>query len=752
MTTKEIIPEEALTNIVQQHLVTGDEYEDQATTSTFTNHQDNTVPETNTTSETSIEEGGSTGISIPFHLKGVAVTHDIYSHVNHLIQRQQLQRSKWTNDIRIKGGKMVHQEDHDPTEESFENLDKPGGFRQFHILQQKRLRKQNNDTLLQQQQQEEEEQQKTLSPLSSSSKSSSLNKKKNKQMDSTTSAYHELFRPSSIGSQESYTINDYTELYRQPSLAQSISMSFRNQEDPYNTFLSSQHHPNHPNHKDRLTRHFLEYLVIDSIMHFAGESLTDSENEDDDDDIRRDEENPYISEQTPLLSSSNNNIKKKAMNGSNGDGNDQDPFKKKPIKNERRKLKRQMSSMKPNDHKTNTTKTVFLLFKAFIGSGILFLPKAFSNGGLFFSVALIWLMGGISLYCFLLLLDCKNYISGSYGDIGEATYGIWMRRIVLFSIAISQLGFVCGGTIFIIQNVIEAVKGLTHGQVILQSNSLLLWICILLMPFVLIRKIAKLSPTALISDVLIITGLVVLLSYDFLQLFIYNPKEFSTLPPTPGPNLIWGFNPIHYPVFIGTAVYSFEGIGLIIPIRDAMERPQDFPRVLTFVMVMVAFTLCLVGSLGYLSFGSNVETVALLNLPPGVLPNTIQLGYAIAVQLSNVLAIFPTIRIVEQALFGNRTGKYSLRIKWEKNIIRFVVVIAVGVVAFFGANDLDKFISLIGSICCCPLSLIFPPLFHLKLSSTTGYKRWIDMVLVIFGISVMMFTLYNTSKQWGSSE
>lgn len=81
------------------------------------------------------------------------------------------------------------------------------------------------------------------------------------------------------------------------------------------------------------------------------------------------------------------------------------------------------------------------------------------------------------------------------------------------------------------------------------------------MPFVLIRKIAKLSPTALLSDVLIITGLLVLLTYDLLQLFVYNPREFSSLPPTPGPNLIWGFNPVHYSVFIGTAVYSFEGIG-----------------------------------------------------------------------------------------------------------------------------------------------------------------------------------------------
>lgn len=132
-----------------------------------------------------------------------------------------------------------------------------------------------------------------------------------------------------------------------------------------------------------------------------------------------------------------------------------------------------------------------------------------------------------------------------------------------------------------------------------------------------------------------------------------------------------------------------------------MEKPEKFPMVLTGVMCMVAGTLCLVGTLGYVAFGSDVATVALLNLPSGTLPNTIQLGYAVAVQLSNVLALFPTIRIVEQAFFGDRTGKYNMRIKWEKNVVRFAVVMVTGMVAFFGANDLDKFISLIGSICCC---------------------------------------------------
>jgi proton-coupled amino acid transporter len=132
-----------------------------------------------------------------------------------------------------------------------------------------------------------------------------------------------------------------------------------------------------------------------------------------------------------------------------------------------------------------------------------------------------------------------------------------------------------------------------------------------------------------------------------------------------------------------------------------MEKPEKFPVVLGFVMVFVATILCCVGILGYVAFGDKVETVALLNLPAGTLPNSVQLGYGIAVLLSNALCLFPTVRIIEQGLFGERSGKRSLFVKWQKNTVRASVVVLGTLIAWAGANDLDKFISLIGSICCC---------------------------------------------------
>lgn len=116
------------------------------------------------------------------------------------------------------------------------------------------------------------------------------------------------------------------------------------------------------------------------------------------------------------------------------------------------------------------------------------------------------------------------------------------------------MGFMCGGTIFIVQNVIEAIRALSHDTIHLSSGAVFIFLAIILMPLVLIRNIAKLSPTALLSDVLIVAGLIVLLAYDFIEIF-----ESGT--PTVGPNINWWFNSANYSVFIGTAVYSFEGIG-----------------------------------------------------------------------------------------------------------------------------------------------------------------------------------------------
>ncbi|KAG2222420.1 hypothetical protein INT45_009432 [Circinella minor] len=704
--TPEPIPDETIANIVQQHLVTDSPRDASSSTdpgsprNNSNVNTDNNYNSNSSGSDSSMNENGTEysgrpteEIPIPYHLPGAAITHDIYAHTNTLLSNANtagsLQRSKSSTDIRFKAGKIIHSDDEE-SDPVLENLDKPGGFRRFYVQQQRQQEDNNN--------------------MDGSVYSGNNNSANTTTSDTATSSTP-LFRPVSTSTIDT---TDYSGLLQTDSLHSSTIHSLRGVP----------------------TRHFLEYLAITSVLdRFAGENLSDSEGEEEDES-----EFTSDSEEQPLLQQQQILRRRQPWRCQHIG-----PYNNKRYQQYRRQQQDIEESRKSTKNKASTMKTAFLLFKAFISSGILFLPKAFSNGGLGFSIAILYFMGAVSLYCFLLLLDCKKYYSGSYGDVGGALYGPWMRRIVLFSIAISQLGFVCGGTIFIVENLIQAIRSLSHHSIEVSSNSALILVALLLMPMVLIRNIAKLSPAALFADVLIVSGLLTLLAYDVYHIFFGHEDG-----PMPGPNVQWFFNPSAYPVFVGTAVYSFEGIGLIIPIRDAMEKPEKFPTVLTMVMVLVATALCAVGSLGYVAFGTDVNTVALLNLPDGAFGSSIQLGYALAVHLTNPLCLFPTVRIVEHALFGERTGKHNLHIKWQKNCLRFAIVVVAGLIAWLGANDLDKFISLIGSICCCPLSLIFPPLFHLCLEKTTGFQRVIDQILVVFGVAVMLFTLYNTSKEWGS--
>lgn len=62
-----------------------------------------------------------------------------------------------------------------------------------------------------------------------------------------------------------------------------------------------------------------------------------------------------------------------------------------------------------------------------------------------------------------------------------------------------------------------------------------------------------------------------------------------------------------FPFVFGVGVYCFEGMGMVIPIEDAMTNRENFTPILSVVMVIYT-TLCILsGGLGYLAFGDETE-------------------------------------------------------------------------------------------------------------------------------------------------
>lgn len=470
-----------------------------------------------------------------------------------------------------------------------------------------------------------------------------------------------------------------------------------------------------------VTKNFLEFLYM--YGHFAGESFED--------DFYSVDGSPYaIDERRNLLEPSDS---RKQPEG-------------------------------PPKGTTSTRKVFFLLLKSFVGTGVLFLPNAFNNGGLMFSIVMLAFFGAYSYLCYYLLISSKVATNvRSFGQIGLKLYGPYMKYLILFSLVITQLGFSSAYVIFTAKN----LKAIAEHVFNMPNASMTFFMVIqlvLFIPLSFVRKISKLSLPSLFANIFILIGLVIVLFFTMKHLFIDLGGHAAE-------GVIVGLNTNRWTLFIGTAIFSFEGIGLVIPVQESMRKPEKFPMVLGLVIITSTLIFITVATIGYLAYGSAIETVILLNLPQkNILISVIQLLYSFAIMLSTPLQMFPAIKIIENGLFRQYkrlmnkpltedgsssgedvTGKSSLKVKWIKNVVRTLIVVFVVVVACLGADNLDKFVSIIGSFACIPLVYMYPPMLHLKSISLpkangnmTSRRPLFDIILIIFGGISMIYTSYQS--------
>ncbi|KAI0661798.1 transmembrane amino acid transporter protein-domain-containing protein [Cubamyces menziesii] len=485
-----------------------------------------------------------------------------------------------------------------------------------------------------------------------------------------------------------------------------------------------------------MVRNFIEFLYI--FGHFAGEDLEEIEEEDESlDEESRVQTPEYLegasyygtSETPPLLTAPP--IPASDLHKAD----ERSPLLQRSHSSRPRSKsqRRRMSSVGPHGDAT-VTDAVLMLLKSFVGTGILFLGKAFFNGGILFSSAILTFIALISLYSFLLLVKTKFVVSGSFGDIGGALYGPWMRYAILTSITVSQLGFVSAYIIFVSENLQSFVLAITNCAKMLGIQYFIMLQMVIFLPLALIRNLAKLSTTALVADAFILAGLI----------YIFGSE--AAIMAKRGHAHVELFNSKDWPLLIGTAVFSFEGIGLVIPITDAMKEPRKFPKVLTGVMLFLMVLFCGGGVMSYLTFGADVQTVVIVNLDTtSKFTQAVQFLYSLAILLSVPLQLFPAVRIMENGIF-ERSGKQSMLVKWQKNFFRFVVVVFCAALSYFGAADLDKFVSFVGSFACVPLCYVYPAMLHYKACARTRKQKIADIVLMVFGLAAAAYTTIQTVK------
>ncbi|KAI8876269.1 hypothetical protein K501DRAFT_279593 [Backusella circina FSU 941] len=382
-------------------------------------------------------------------------------------------------------------------------------------------------------------------------------------------------------------------------------------------------------------------------------------------------------------------------------------------------------------------KTLFMFLKAFIGTGVIFLPGSFVNGGLLMSLVLLTVVGGLCLFAFHILYIVQQQTGGNYGEVARHLYGNWLCILIDTFLVISQMGFVSSYLIFISENIGIVVNALSNCHAPFKPEYYIWFVLIAIIPITWVKRIERLSILMIIADAFIAFGLISILYFASSQISHHGVA-----------NNIVMVNTEHFALMVGTAVFSFEGIGIILPIANGMKDPSKFPKIMNIGMLIVLCILALIGTIGYLAYGDATQASVVSNLPKSPLSTTVQLLYACAIILSTPLVLYPAVSILESYVFKRCAVNDNARTNCLKKLGRSVITIICASISFgVGPANLDKFVSMVGSIACIPLVFHFPPMFHYKITQSR-FAKIANIMMMVLGFAIMGYTMYVSVNAW----
>lgn len=151
-------------------------------------------------------------------------------------------------------------------------------------------------------------------------------------------------------------------------------------------------------------------------------------------------------------------------------------------------------------------------------------------------------------------------------------------------------------------------------------------------PLCYVRKIEKFSSFHIFADVVIAITVVVIIGYASDSLAVNGP----------GNDIVF-INTSTFLDMIGFAVYSYEGVGIMLPVREITLHKEDYKKILFCVMTTVFSSYAFFGVLTYVAYGTNTQTIILSNLPFDTTFNQIFVSIVILLFCGNLLISYPLV-------------------------------------------------------------------------------------------------------------
>lgn len=392
---------------------------------------------------------------------------------------------------------------------------------------------------------------------------------------------------------------------------------------------------------------------------------------------------------------------------------------------------------------TTSCETLIHLLKGNVGSGILAMPDAIKNAGLLVGIIGLQLIGAIAIHCMHLLVVSSKVLClelgrrrMNYAEVAESAFklgperfrglAVPASRLVNVFLCITQIGFCCVYVVFVAQNVKQVID--EHVSFHMSVYAYMVLVTIPLVVLCWIRDLKILTPFSMLANFLILSGLVIT--------FVYLLHD---LPPVTDRKAFAHWSQL--PLYFGTAIYAFEGIGMVLPLENEMANPGEFRGwngVLNTGMMLVMCMYTAVGFFGYLKYGEDVQGSITLNLPAhDWLAQTVRLSIAGSVFLTYLLMFYVPCRILVPVVTSRFTSERAIWL--SEYVLRTSLVILTLLIASL-VPDLSLAISLVGAVSSSMLALVLPPIIHLLViykRSGFGFCCWIlvkDLLMLMVGL------------------
>ena len=366
------------------------------------------------------------------------------------------------------------------------------------------------------------------------------------------------------------------------------------------------------------------------------------------------------------------------------------------------------------------------------------MPNGFSNSGWGFSTLALLLSMWLTLTSILLLLEVSEQYEGSFWEIGEIAFGKIGKILWDLTLTLSQAGMTLSSVVFICQNSRFLIFQIFGTEVsMLYIGIIWFWI---LTPMIWVRKIQVYAQFHLAADIIIVFVLIVIMSFAASN--IVENKGFS--------NDIHFINTNTYLSFIGTSIFAYEGIGVVLPVKDTWKNPKNYSFIAILVLIVWSLLYFIFGAFNYLSYGATVlKSAPLITKALPQNSRIIQCSvilYIFTSFISYTLILHPANIVIESYLFPHKHGvKYS---KHLKNLSRAALVAWTVIIALTLEESLDKLMSIVGSVTCTPIAFILPTAFHLHLIASTWKQKAIDWIIIIISTFIMIFLTVFTFMTW----